>query len=82
MIGISDAVARHEITAALVDGAASLVEAGVLELDVGYVEVLDRCRDVIVATDEFLDEIRRPDKRARFDDRGIGTLLDAAGIPS
>ena len=78
IVGVAEDATRRGLTSALVRHAAALADATVVDLHPAYVEELDRYREVIVAMDDFLDEIGRPDKSARFDDRGIDALLDAA----
>lgn len=71
---------QSEILVATIDNANALTNAGVFALDADLVNALGRYRDVIIYMAEFLEEMRKPTKAARYDDNTLADLLEAAGI--
>jgi hypothetical protein len=69
-----------EILVGIIDNASALTDAGVFALDAELVSALGRYRDVIIYMAEFLTEMRKPTKAARYDDNTLTDLLEAAGI--
>jgi hypothetical protein len=68
------------ILGGIIDNANALTTAGVIALDADLVNALGRYRDVIIYMAEFLDEMRKPTKAARYDDNTLTRLLEAARI--
>ena len=69
-----------ELLVGIIENASALTDAGVFALDADLVNALGRYRDVIIYMAEFLKEMRKPAKAARYDDNTLTDLLEAAGI--